>query len=95
MPDVNAGPAARFAAALLDLKLSAGDPSYDRMRMQLRAAASKSALSAAARGRTLPSVKGPFTDSESVKGPFTDLRSLRMAPHTDFAGTLGRAPRQR
>lgn len=54
VPDVNAGPAARFAAALLDLKLSAGDPSYDRMRTQLRAAASKSALSAAARGHTLP-----------------------------------------
>jgi hypothetical protein len=37
------------------LKQAAGDPSYDRMRDELGALASKSALSAAARGDRLPS----------------------------------------
>ncbi|RJQ78279.1 transcriptional regulator [Amycolatopsis panacis] len=79
MPDVNAGPAARFAAALLDLKLSAGDPSYDRMRTQLRAAASKSALSAAARGRTLPTwpTTWEFVRSLAVTALGGDEESVR------------------
>lgn len=55
LPDPDAGPVARFAHDLGQLKLAAGDPSYDRMRSELGAAASKSALSAAARGQTLPS----------------------------------------
>ena len=55
VPDPADGPAARFARALLDLKRSAGDPSYDAMRAELGAAASKSALSGATRGRALPS----------------------------------------
>ncbi|WP_409466133.1 NBR1-Ig-like domain-containing protein [Amycolatopsis sp. GA6-003] len=55
VPDAGAGPVARFARALLDLKREAGDPSYDRMRTELGAAASKSALSAATRGRGVPS----------------------------------------
>ncbi|MFD2469726.1 NBR1-Ig-like domain-containing protein [Amycolatopsis silviterrae] len=55
VPDAGAGPVARFACALLDLKREAGDPSYDRMRTELGAAASKSALSAATRGRSAPS----------------------------------------
>jgi hypothetical protein len=37
------------------LKEKAGDPSYDRMRTEYGAAASKSALAAAARGKSLPS----------------------------------------
>jgi hypothetical protein len=40
---------------LWELKRAAGDPSYDRMRDEFGALASKSALSAAARGRHLPS----------------------------------------
>ncbi|RZS41126.1 Ig-like domain-containing protein [Herbihabitans rhizosphaerae] len=54
-PDPQSGPTAEFALKLLALKESAGDPSYDRMRTELGAAASKSALAAAARGRDLPS----------------------------------------
>ncbi|WP_431923315.1 NBR1-Ig-like domain-containing protein [Amycolatopsis tucumanensis] len=46
---------AAFAHRLWALKRSAGDPSYDRMRTELGALASKSALSAAARGQRLPS----------------------------------------
>ncbi|GHF20508.1 hypothetical protein GCM10017786_62950 [Amycolatopsis deserti] len=54
-PDPAAGPVAAFAHRLWALKRSAGDPSYDRMRTELGALASKSALSAAARGQRLPS----------------------------------------
>lgn len=54
-PDPAAGPVAAFACRLCDLKESAGDPSYDRMRGEFGAAASKSALSSAARGQDLPS----------------------------------------
>ena len=54
-PDPDDGPVAAFAHALLTLKESAGDPSYDRMRVEFGAMASKSALSAAARGVVLPS----------------------------------------
>ncbi|AXB45109.1 NBR1-Ig-like domain-containing protein [Amycolatopsis albispora] len=54
-PDPAAGPVAEFAHRLWELKRAAGDPSYDRMRDELGALASKSALSAAARGTRLPS----------------------------------------
>jgi hypothetical protein len=54
-PDPAEGPVAGFALLLCKLKENAGDPSYDRMRGEFGAAASKSALSAAARGRDLPS----------------------------------------
>ncbi|SFW65458.1 NBR1-Ig-like domain-containing protein [Amycolatopsis australiensis] len=54
-PAEETGPVAAFARRLWELKRAAGDPSYDRMRDQLGALASKSALSAAARGRHLPS----------------------------------------
>ncbi|PKV90971.1 hypothetical protein ATK30_1729 [Amycolatopsis echigonensis] len=42
-------PGSRLSGAFLDLKREAGDPSYDRMRTELGAVASKSALSAATR----------------------------------------------
>lgn len=54
-PDPDDGPVGRFAHELATLKRAAGDPSYDRMRSEFGAAASKSALSAAARGQALPS----------------------------------------
>lgn len=54
-PDPAAGPVAAFAHRLCELKEAAGDPSYDRMRGDFGAAASKSALSSAARGQDLPS----------------------------------------
>jgi hypothetical protein len=54
-PAGRTGPAGEFARRLWQLKQAAGDPSYDRMRDQLGALASKSALSAAARGDRLPS----------------------------------------
>lgn len=54
-PVEETGPVAEFARRLWELKRAAGDPSYDRMRDELGALASKSALSAAARGRQLPS----------------------------------------
>ncbi len=44
-----------FADRLWRLKREAGDPSYAEMAARLGAAASKSSLAAAARGRTLPS----------------------------------------
>jgi hypothetical protein len=54
-PDVRTGPVGEFAYRLWELKKTAGDPSYDRMRTEFGALASKSALSAAARGHRLPS----------------------------------------
>lgn len=54
-PDPQESPVAEFAWQLCELKEAAGDPSYDRMRSEFGAAASKSALSAAARGKDLPS----------------------------------------
>lgn len=53
--DPGGGPVAGLAHALATCKLSAGDPSYDDMRRRFGAQASKSALSAAARGVDLPS----------------------------------------
>lgn len=49
------GPEADFARRLWGLKQRAGNPSYDVMRRDLGALASKSALSAAGRGVSLPS----------------------------------------
>ncbi|MFD2419182.1 NBR1-Ig-like domain-containing protein [Amycolatopsis pigmentata] len=54
-PEVRTGPVGEFAYRLWELKKTAGDPSYDRMRTEFGALASKSALSAAARGHRLPS----------------------------------------
>jgi len=54
-PAVRTGPVGEFAYRLWELKKKAGDPSYDRMRSEFGALASKSALSAAARGQRLPS----------------------------------------
>ncbi len=54
-PAEDSGPVATFARRLWELKRAAGDPSYDRMRDEFGALASKSALSAAARGERLPS----------------------------------------
>lgn len=54
-PVEDSGPIAGFARRLWELKRAAGDPSYDRMRDEYGALASKSALSAAARGQHLPS----------------------------------------
>ncbi|WP_233576275.1 NBR1-Ig-like domain-containing protein [Saccharopolyspora rhizosphaerae] len=54
-PDPQESPVAEFAWRLCELKEAAGDPSYDRMRTEFGAMASKSALSAAARGKDLPS----------------------------------------
>ncbi|WP_181776621.1 NBR1-Ig-like domain-containing protein [Amycolatopsis pittospori] len=54
-PAEDSGPVAGFARRLWELKRAAGDPSYDRMRDEYGALASKSALSAAARGQHLPS----------------------------------------
>ena len=54
-PEVTVGAAGSFAHQLWQLKKAAGDPSYDRMRAEFGALASKSALSDAARGHRLPS----------------------------------------
>ncbi|SFQ73355.1 NBR1-Ig-like domain-containing protein [Amycolatopsis rubida] len=81
VPDAGAGPVARFARALLDLKREAGDPSYDRMRTELGAAASKSALSAATRGRSMPSwpTTWEFVRSLAVTGLGRDEETVRRA----------------
>ena len=54
-PDPESGSVALLAHRLWDLKQRAGDPSFSEMSSRLGAAASKSSLAAAARGRTLPS----------------------------------------
>ncbi|MFI9380033.1 NBR1-Ig-like domain-containing protein [Kutzneria sp. NPDC052558] len=54
-PEVTVGATGSFAHQLWRLKKAAGDPSYDRMRAEFGALASKSALSEAARGHRLPS----------------------------------------
>ncbi|WP_051728744.1 NBR1-Ig-like domain-containing protein [Amycolatopsis sp. VC5-11] len=79
VPDAGSGPVARFACALLDLKREAGDPSYDRMRTELGAAASKSALSAATRGRSAPSwpTTWEFVRSLAVTGLGRDEETVR------------------
>ncbi|GAA1032700.1 MULTISPECIES: NBR1-Ig-like domain-containing protein [Amycolatopsis] len=79
VPDAGAGPVSRFACALLDLKREAGDPSYDRMRTELGAAASKSALSAATRGRSAPSwpTTWEFVRSLAVTGLGRDEETVR------------------
>jgi Ig-like domain from next to BRCA1 gene len=74
VPDAGDGPAARFARDLLELKELAGNPSYDRMRTELGAAASKSTLSAATRGRVLPSWETTWEFVRSLAGPGEDVR---------------------
>lgn len=54
-PDPGSGPVALLAHRLWELKEQAGDPSFAEMSSRLGAAASKSSLAAAARGRALPS----------------------------------------
>ncbi|GAA4827193.1 NBR1-Ig-like domain-containing protein [Saccharopolyspora rosea] len=78
-PDPDDGPVAAFAHALLTLKESAGDPSYDRMRVEFGAMASKSALSAAARGDVLPSweTTWEFVRSLAVTGLGRDQQETR------------------
>jgi hypothetical protein len=49
------GPVSAFAGRLWRLKQEAGDPSYEEMSVRLGAAASRSSLAAAAKGRSLPS----------------------------------------
>lgn len=74
VPDAGDGPAARFARDLLELKALAGNPSYDRMRAELGAAASKSTLSAATRGRALPSWETTWEFVRSLAGSGEDVR---------------------
>lgn len=77
LPDPAAGPVAEFAHALATLKIEAGDPSYDRMRAEFGAAASKSALSAAARGHEFPSWETTWEFVRSLSPPESDLEQLR------------------
>ncbi|MHA6780976.1 NBR1-Ig-like domain-containing protein [Pseudonocardia saturnea] len=77
LPDPAAGPVAGFAHALATLKIEAGDPSYDRMRTELGAAASKSALSAAARGHEFPSWETTWEFVRSLSPPGSDLEQVR------------------
>ncbi|MFR9731317.1 NBR1-Ig-like domain-containing protein [Saccharopolyspora sp. MS10] len=78
-PDPADGPVAAFAYRLCELKESAGDPSYDRMRTELGAAASKSALSSAARGQDLPSweTSWEFVRSLAVGALGQDVETVR------------------
>lgn len=78
LPDPAAGPVAELAHALATLKIQAGDPSYDRMRAELGAAASKSALSAAARGHEFPSWETTWEFVRSLSPPGSDLDQLRQ-----------------
>lgn len=77
LPDPAAGPVAAFAHRLGTLKLAAGDPSYERMRIGLGAIASKSALSAAVRGQVLPSWETTWEFVRCLAGPDADLEVLR------------------
>lgn len=77
LPDPAAGPVAALAYELTALKLRAGDPSYEVMRSRLGAAASKSALSAAARGRDLPSWETVWEFVRCLADPGTEMDSLR------------------
>jgi len=74
VPDADDGPVARFARDLLELKELAGNPSYDRMRAELGAAASKSTLSAATRGRVLPSWETTWEFVRSLAGNSDEVR---------------------
>ncbi|MGH8999460.1 MAG: NBR1-Ig-like domain-containing protein [Acidimicrobiia bacterium] len=75
--DPAAGPVAELAHELAMLKLAAGDPSYDQMRRDLGAQASKSALSAAARGADLPSWETTWEFVRCLAPAGTDLHELR------------------
>lgn len=78
-PEVRTGPVGEFAYRLWELKKTAGDPSYERMRTEFGALASKSALSAAARGHRLPSweTTWEFVRSLEVGVLGADLDSVR------------------
>lgn len=77
LPDPEAGPVAALGYELTALKLRAGDPSYETMRSQLGAMASKSALSAAARGRDLPSWETVWEFVRCLAGEQSDPDRLR------------------
>jgi hypothetical protein len=77
LPDPAGGAVAALAHALATLKMQAGDPSYDRMRGELGAMASKSALSAAARGRDLPSWETTWEFVRCLTPPGTDIEPVR------------------
>jgi hypothetical protein len=74
VPDADDGSAARFARDLLGLKELAGNPSYDRMRTELGAAASKSTLSAATRGRVMPSWETTWEFVRVLAGDTEDVQ---------------------
>lgn len=79
-PAVRTGPVGEFACRLFELKKTAGDPSYDRMRSEFGALASKSALSAAARGYRLPTweTTWEFVRSLEVGVLGGDVESVRL-----------------
>lgn len=107
VPDAEDGPAARFARELLGLKAMAGNPSYDRMRAELGAAASKSTLSAATRGRALPSwettwefvrslaVTGCGADEEAVRREWRFRWETAASEIAEPAKPVAEAPRER
>ena len=80
-PEVTVGATGSFALQLWQLKKAAGDPSYDRMRAEFGASASKSALSEAARGRRLPSwqITWEFVRPLAVGALGQDPRAARQA----------------
>ncbi|MET8851510.1 NBR1-Ig-like domain-containing protein [Amycolatopsis sp. NPDC004625] len=95
-PDPGDGPVAGFAHALLLLKEAAGDPSYDRMRSEFGAVASKSALAAAARGLQLPSWETTWEFvrplAVTVLGGDEDRIRREWRDRWSAAGRDGRAP---
>jgi Ig-like domain from next to BRCA1 gene len=82
-PELRTGPVGEFAYQLWELKRAAGDPSYDRMRAEFGALASKSALSAAARGTRLPSweTTWEFVRSLAVEVLGEDAATARQEWH--------------
>jgi hypothetical protein len=80
-PEVTVGATGSFAHQLWQLKKAAGDPSYDRMRAEFGALASKSALSDAARGHRLPSwdITWEFVRPLAVGVLGQDARAVRRA----------------
>lgn len=85
-PAIRTGPVGEFACRLFELKKAAGDPSYDRMRSEFGALASKSALSAAARGYRLPSweTTWEFVRSLEVGVLGGDVESVRKRWRADW-----------
>jgi hypothetical protein len=91
-PAVRTGPVGEFAYRLWELKKKAGDPSYDRMRSEFGALASKSALSAAARGQRLPSWETAWEFVRSLEvgvlGGDVDAVRRRWREHWENAAAL-------